>query len=421
VHEHPTVVSLTPLPLDVDSRAFRIACSLTDLGLRSVVIEGRPSKSRFWGPEIEVRSSGDPAGSGSASPSTHHIVNALRNGRFGRLGELPLYAGFRGHDWWFHIHQISRLLPPAQLCYLHSFELHRAVAPVAARFGARIIYDAHDFYRGIAPIERLRSVDRGFLRPFLNKLENRLVADADAVVTVSEGVADLMEGAFSRRPVVIRNCHDERRERAGARDLRTTLGLSPQHRLCVVVGNWKPGMAVALAADAIALLPEEFHFAFVGRGYSAQAQRLSRHPAAARLHFGHNVEPVAVVPFIRSADVGLVIYEPASENYRCALPNGFFQIIAAGLPLVRMPLAEIEAAIAGSAVGICVECAEPPALARAILRCAEDQKTFRRNVTVLAQQLRWELEAKRLQWLVENVLGCSVPQSAASLAVTAAA
>jgi hypothetical protein len=78
------------------------------------------------------------------------------------LGELTLYAGFRGHDWWFHIHQISRLLPPAQLYYLHSFELHRAVAPVAARFGARIIYDAHDFYRGIAPIERLRSVDRGF-------------------------------------------------------------------------------------------------------------------------------------------------------------------------------------------------------------------------------------------------------------------
>src|SRR5215472_510624 len=67
-HEHPTVVSLTPLPLEADSRTFRIARSLADLGLRSVVIEGRPSKSRFWGPEIEVRSPGSPTESRGVSP-----------------------------------------------------------------------------------------------------------------------------------------------------------------------------------------------------------------------------------------------------------------------------------------------------------------------------------------------------------------
>jgi glycosyltransferase involved in cell wall biosynthesis len=157
----------------------------------------------------------------------------------------------------------------------------------------------------------------------------------------------------------------------------------------------------------------------VGRRYDAQAHSFRRHPAVARLHFGHHVEPVAIVPFIRSADVGLVLYEPCSENYRCALPNGFFQTIAARLPLVRMPLSEIEAAIAGSAVGVCLERADPRALARAILRCTEDQKTFRRNATVLSQQLRWELEARRLQRLVENVLGCSAQQSSVTLTATA--
>jgi hypothetical protein len=95
MRELPTVVSLAPLPLEADSRAFRIARSLADFGLRSLVIEGRPSKSRFWGPEIEVQSSME---SGRVSPRTHRIVNALRNGRFGRLGELALYAGFRGYD-----------------------------------------------------------------------------------------------------------------------------------------------------------------------------------------------------------------------------------------------------------------------------------------------------------------------------------
>jgi glycosyltransferase involved in cell wall biosynthesis len=418
VHEHPTVVSLTPLPLDADSRTFRIAHSLADCGMRSIVIEGRRSASRFWGPEIEVRSPGGAQGSDGVISRPHRVVGELRNGRLGQLGERALYAGFRAYDWWRHKHEISRLLPPAQLYYLHSFELHRAVAPLAARLGVPIVYDAHDFYRGIEPIEQLRRFDRVLARPFLNTIEDRLVAEADAVVTVSDSVAALMECTFGRQPVVIRNCHDERLDQPRVRDLRTALGLTTEHRLCVVVGNWKPGMAVALAADAVALLPEHFHLAFVGRGYAAQAERLGRHFAARRLHFGHMMEPVSVVPFIRSADLGLVLYEPYSENYRGALPNGFFQIIAAGLPLVRLPLEEIEAAIAGTAVGICLEAAEPRVLANAILRSIENQRTFRRNVATLAQQLSWKLESMKLWQLIGDLLDFLAPQKMGSLAAT---
>jgi glycosyltransferase involved in cell wall biosynthesis len=417
-----TAVSLTPVSLEADSRALRIARSLADAGLRSLVIEGRPSACRFWGAEIEVRSAGHPgaAATPSADPAAllRGAVDGLRSGRLGHLGELALYAGFRGRDWWRHRRHPRRLLPPAELYYLHSFELHRVVAPLAARLGARVIYDAHDFYRGIEPIERQRSFDRNRLRPFLNKLEDGLAAAADAIVTVSDGLAELMERTFERRPTVIRNCHDERLDRAVAPDLRTALGLGPMHKLCVVVGNWKPGMAVTVAADAFALLPEHFHLAFIGRSYAAQAQRLRRHPAASRLHFGYSTPPDGIVPFIRSADLGLVIYEPYSENYRCALPNGFFQTIAAGLPLVRAPLPEIEAAIAGRAVGACLERTDASALARAILRCADTQATLRANAAALARELRWELESRRLQRLLDDVLG-SAARSAAPLAARA--
>ncbi|MBV8507276.1 MAG: glycosyltransferase [Alphaproteobacteria bacterium] len=416
---------MTPVSLDADSRAFRIACSLADAGLRSLVIEGRPSASRFWGAEIEVRSPGNPGAAPSVASggggSVRRVVNAMRGGRFGGAGELALYAGFRSFDWWRHCHQPNRRLPPAELYYLHSFELHRAVASMAARLGAPVIYDAHDFYRGIEPVERQRSFDRNRMRPFLNRLEDRLVADAAAVVTVSNGIADLMEGAFGRRPVVIRNCHDERRDQAVIPDLRTALGLTSEHSLCVVVGNRKPGMAIAVAVDAIALLPERFHLAFVGRGYAAQAQRLLQHPLAARVHFGHFTEPDKIVPFIRSADLGLVIYEPYSANYHRALPNGFFQIVAAGLPLVRAPLPEIEAAIAGNTVGICLERCDPPTLARAILRCTEHQKMLHRNSAALAHKLRWELESARLQRLIEDVLGRPVATPAVPLTAIAEA
>jgi glycosyltransferase involved in cell wall biosynthesis len=270
-----------------------------------------------------------------------------------------------------------------------------------------VIYDAHDFYRGIEPAERQCSFDRNWMRPFLNKLEDRLVADADAVVTVSEGVAELMTDTFGRRPIVIRNCHDERLDRAIAHDLRTQLGLMPEDKLCVVVGNWKPGMAVTVAGEALTRLPERFHLAFLGRDYDKAAYALPSALIGRRIHIGRFVAPDEVVPAIRTADIGLVIYEPYSDNYRSALPNGFFQIIAAGLPLVRAPLPEIEAIIGDFRVGICLTRLDPTALARAIELCTGDSEALRINTAALARKLRWQTEVARLRSLVAGVLGAS--------------
>ena len=403
-----TAVSLTPVSLDADSRAFRIARSLAEEGFRSLVIEGRASKRRFWGTKIEVRSAGNQSAAatpldGSGAP-LRNAVSALRCGRLGKVGELALYSGFRGYDWWRHCRQPRHLLPPADLYYLHSFELYRVVAPIASRLGAKVIYDAHDFYRGIEPAERQSSFDRNWVRPFLNEIEDRLVADANAVVTVSDGVADLMTDAFGRRPVVIRNCHDERLDRPVTRDLRTELGLAPEDNLCVVVGNWKPGMAVTVAVEALACLPDRFHLAFLGRGYDKAAPVLSSALVGRRIHFGRFAAPDEVVPAIRTADMGLVIYEPYSDNYRSALPNGFFQIIAAGLPLVRAPLTEIEAIIGDSQVGVCLTRLDPTALANAIELCAGNSEALGINTTALARRLRWQIEATRLRSLVAELL-----------------
>ncbi|HEY1259684.1 MAG TPA: glycosyltransferase [Stellaceae bacterium] len=398
----PVAVSLTPLPLEADSRAFRIACELTTAGFRSVVVEGRPSRQRFWSDRIEVLSCGTPADNRG---TVAWRGGALRRGRFGRGGELALYAAFRWQDYWRHCGRPVAVIPPADLYYLHSFELHRAIA---AR-GAPIVYDAHDFYRGIEPPERQPTFDRKRLRPFLNRLEDRLAASAAALVTVSEGVADLMEETFKRRPAVIRNCHDERLDRAIVPDLRTRLGLSPTDVLCVLVGNRKRGMAVEVAVAALAQLPPQFHIAFVGRFYAADRDRLRDHPGAARLHFGHWVAPDEVVSFIRTADLGLVLYEPYSANYRAALPNGFFQLVAAGLPIVRAYLPEIEAAIGGRPVGTCLERLDPQLLAAAIRHCAREMPAMRNAAIALQGELRWACEAERLHRLLDAVLPARLP------------
>jgi glycosyltransferase involved in cell wall biosynthesis len=404
--QRPVAVSLTPVSLDADSRAYRVATSLAEYGFRSIVVEAQPSRQRYWDEEIEVRSpAAAPAGRGPSRASLPgSAIGALRSGAFGAAGEFALYLGYRLYDWRRHLQGLRALLPPADLYYLHSFELYRLVAELAVRRGARVIYDAHDFYRGIEPAERLRSFDRNRLRPYLDRLEERLVAKADAVVTVSEGVARLMEAEFGCRPAIIRNCHDARLDRPVKRDLRAALRLAPADHLAVVAGNAKSGMAIEKAADAIALLGERFHLAFVGRGYETAAARLRSHPASDRVHFIGGLAPNEIVPFIAVADLGLVVYEPYSENYLAALPNGFFQVVAAGLPVVRGGLPQIEAAIGGCNVGICLPRLDAPRLADAIRACMGNASSLRAAIAALARGLSWQAEAARLYRLLDDLL-----------------
>ena len=412
-----TAVSLTPVALEHDSRALRVALTLAEAGFRSIAVEAQPSRRGFRPDGIELCSpaaSGiDPGAAARRGGRSRRLIAALREGRGGAIGEWALYLAFRADDRRRHCAAIRRVLPPADLYYLHSFELYRAVAPLAAGCGARVVYDAHDFYRGIEPPEVRRSFDRRRMRPFLDRLEDRVLADADAVVTVSEGVARLIERVSGRRVAIIRNCHDGRRDRAPAADLRARLRLTQADRLCVVVGNYKPGMALRVAAASMALLPPRFHLAFVGRGYErADPGGIDAGPSG-RIHLGPAASADEIVETIRSADLGLVLYEPISVNYRYALPNGFFQVVAAGLPVIRAPLPEIEAVIGTHRIGRCLAALTPEALAAAILHAEQNAAGLRAGAVALGRELRWENEARRLLRLIDDLMPERAPVAAA--------
>lgn len=414
--KHPdrgTAVSLTPVPLEHDSRALRVALTLAEAGFRSIVIEARPSRQRRRYDGIELRSpmaAGiDPGAAVLQGGWARRLIAALREGRGGALGEWALYLAFRADDRRRHGAVIRPHLPPARLYYMHSFEFYRVAAPLAARCGARVAYDAHDFYRGIEPPNVQSGFYRRRMRPFLDRLEDEALAGADALVTVSDGVARLIERVSGRRAAVIRNCHDERRDRAPAADLRARLRLSAGDRLCVVVGNYKRGMALRLAVAAMALLPPRFHLAFLGRGYERVDPGAIEAGLAGRVHLGHHAPADEIVETIRSADLGLVLYEPISENYHHALPNGFFQVIAAGLPVVRAPLPEIEAAIGGYRIGYCLDALTAEALAAAILQSEQNSATLRAATVALGRELRWENEAARLMRLIDDLIPQPVP------------
>ena len=245
-----------------------------------------------------------------------------------------------------------------------------------------------------------------------------MLADADAVVTVSEGVARLIERVSGRRAAIIRNCHDDRRDRAPAADLRARLHLTEADRLCVVVGNYKRGMALRVAVAAMALLPPRFHLAFLGAAMSEPISARSTRGWPGESIVGHAAAADEIVETIRSADLGLVLYEPISENYRYALPNGFFQVVAAGLPVIRAPLPEIEAVIGEYRIGRCLTALTPEELAAAILHAERNAAGLRAAAVALGRELRWENEARRLMRLIDDLTAERVRPSRQPVAAT---
>ena len=68
-------------------------------------------------------------------------------------------------------------------------------------------------------------------------------------------------------------------------------------------------------------------------------------------------------------------------------------MVAAGLPVIRAALPEIEAVIGEHRIGVCLMVLDPEKLAAAILHREQNAARLRAGVVALGQELRCENEA----------------------------
>lgn len=389
-----TVVSITPLPVFADSRTYRIAASIARFGYRSVVVEGMESSKGESPLPFELVSAGSPptapyVGCGGASPGGPLA-------RIPRWAMMPLrYGKAVARFSWEYGLRLARLLPKADLYYLHAPYQFPGVAS-AARPDAPIVYDAHDLYPVIDPT------------PFLSIVESYCVRRAAYVVTVSPGLAGLLGSTYGCRPVVIRNVHDLRLDRTPDKSLRKYLGLSPGVFLLVSVGQYKEGMCVDGLFAALRELPPRVHAVFVGKNVGRLEHRVETSGLRGRVHLVPPVRPEEVVPFIKDADAALLPYISISLNYEHCLPNGLFQAVAAGLPLLYPELTDIRALAEEYGFGLPVDLRSGTSVRDAVSVLLEDtsRRTALRHASrVASSSLSWEKEEGILRDLVAGLLG----------------
>ena len=299
-------------------------------------------------------------------------------------------------------------LPDASLYYLHSFYQFPAVYWRCRFSKVPFVYDAHDFYSELEANATISGYWQRWVLPFERLVERLCVNRAAAVVTVNDGVAQLMRDRFGCEPIVIRNAHDTRLDTKVARTIRDTICIGNNDYLIVSVGNWKPGMAIDEVFSALAMLPEGYHLAFLGAGFPCYEAMAAKMGIAGRIHVLKPVAPNEVVPFIATANAAVILYYATSVDYLYSLPNRFFQPIAAGVPVLYPPLPEIRRLAERYGVGLMVDPKDPAAISAAMRRLAEEPglaEGIKVNLLMAQEELSWQREEVEFGAIIEKLIG----------------
>jgi len=246
---------------------------------------------------------------------------------------------------------------------------------LARRTGARLVYDAHEYWTG-----RRRE---GRPTPLADRAERRAEgrsgARADLVLTVSDALAARLRGDHGwPRVAVVRNTFP------------SGPGVAPAHRPrgLVYAGRVAAGRDLGtLARAAPRLAPLAVTVLGPGDARGLDLRGIDVRPALP-------IDDVDGV--LRAAGLALVPLEDGWENHRVALPNKLFQAVRAGVPVVAADLPALREVVTAHDLGTLYRPGDPDALVAAVRRACADHARHAAAVRRAAPALSWEADADRL-------------------------
>lgn len=369
-----------------DSRVLKEAISLSSRGWRVVVVG-----LALWG-DTPYRVA-HPAGFTIINVKPWWVGPARSANRGGLLLRLLLalpgliVAARRANARVYHANDFTGLLQVA----------------LAGIWRRPVVYDSHELFFDRPLPDLPRPVV--WLLNRMRGLEKTLARRAAGVITINDSIADILAQTLGvPRPVVVRNAVD-------LRDAPPPAAVYPRDGRQIIAhsGRLIPARHLEELVAALPLLPDRVALVLMGEGpleapLRAQAQALG---VRERLAIVPPVPPNAVSATLAQADAAAVLTSVNGKNNQLSLPNKFFEAVAAGLPLVTGPNAEIAARVRQYDMGIVCDPDNPASIAEAVRAVLEpeNQARFRANAQRARAALSWEAEEQKLLALYERILG----------------
>lgn len=310
---------------------------------------------------------------------------------------------------------LDRLRP--DVIHVHDVFLLGVGANAVARAQAagrqvRLVYDAHEYVRGLAYVPP-RTVAA------YAALEREFIGRADAVVTVSEPLADLLERdhRLTRRPTVVLNAPMLTAAPDDLETLRAVTGVPDDVPLLVYGGGVNTARGVDTAVRALAELPDA-HLAvvtnrvnYVVRSLLELADDLG---LSDRVHLADYVEAKFVPHYFADATVGLstLLHSP---NHDVALTNKFCEYLQAGLPIVTSDTPAQAELVRELDLGAVYPAGDVAALAAAVREVLADAPRLRERINRdadLRHRFSWPAQVEVLRGFYTELLEESVEGSA---------
>ncbi|MDR2348177.1 MAG: glycosyltransferase [Bifidobacteriaceae bacterium] len=272
----------------------------------------------------------------------------------------------------------------------------------------KLVYDAHEYVAGYPRWTRRLEVA-------YQKLERALAPKFDAVVTVSEPIADAMwrELRLPRRPVVVHNSPDPSRVRpASGGTVRQAAGLPPGAPLVVYSGVIQAQRNVAGVIKALPLL-EGVHFAIVCVPSTKVplAQELiplaQEAGVADRVHLLEPVDPPEIASYLAGADLGVDPMDTDFGQHAYCLPNKLWDYLQAGLPVAVSNNQLERQLVEADGLGAVFDPSSAQSIAAAIRQVLDQAAAYRAKVAAssLVQQYAWPGQVARLVALYQELSG----------------
>jgi glycosyltransferase involved in cell wall biosynthesis len=262
-----------------------------------------------------------------------------------------------------------------------------------------LIYDAHEYVRGLGSIDPKR-------RDAYADLESEYIGLADSIVTVSGSIATRIQHDHNllTKPYLVLNAPSQSKIQPSqsSPSVRKVCGLDPDVPLVIYSGGIHISRGMDLLVSSLEYMPG-VHLAMTSNRESWYIEELKLNAAgigaANRLHFVPYVSPEEVVQYISTATIGISPLPADVVNYDLALPNKLFDYIQAGLPLVVSNCSEVTNLLEKFVLGETFNWQDPKDLARAVIFVLSQRSEFLSNYIKyesLLEEFTWETQEVEL-------------------------